>query len=162
MIAVVSNTSPLIALAEIGQLGLLQRLFTTVLIPPAVHSEILTEPTLSAVVSAISDGWISERVPDDTNAIRLLRETLGWGESEALALALQTDATWIILDDLAARHAAEAMGLPVIGTLGVLLQAKEVGYIPRVRPLLDQLRERSLYLDEILYASVLMSAGESD
>lgn len=66
------------------------------------------------------------------------------------------------MDDLAARHVARAMGLPVIGTLVVLLHAKEAGYIPQIKPLLDKLRERGLYLTETLYASILTSAGESD
>jgi uncharacterized protein len=159
---VVSNTGPLIALADIGQMGLLQRLFTTVLIPTAVRAEILTEPTLSALQSAVSDGWILEQTPADTSAIRLLNETLDRGESEAIALAEQAQPLWIILDDLAARYVAEAMGLPVIGTLGVLLQAKEAGYIAQVKPLLDMLREQGLYLTEALYARVLAIAGESD
>jgi predicted nucleic acid-binding protein len=159
---VVSNTGPLIALAEIGQLGLLQRLFTTTLIPPTVRAEILIEPTLSALQSAISDEWISVQEPDDTGAIRLLNETLDRGESEAIALAQRTATEWVILDDLAARHVAEAMGLPVIGTLGVLLLAKEAGYVAQVKPLLDKLRERRFYISEMLYASILTSAGESD
>lgn len=162
MPAVVSNTGPLIALALIGQFGLLRSLFATVLIPPAVRGEVLREPTLSALLSAVADGWISEQAPIDTSAINLLNETLDRGESEAIALAQQTVAPWVILDDLAARHVAEAMGLPVIGTLGVLLQAKEAGYIPQVKPLLDKFRERGLYLTETLFASILTSAGKSD
>jgi predicted nucleic acid-binding protein len=53
------------------------------------------------------------------------------------------------------------MGLPVIGTLGVLLQAKEGGHIPQAKPLLDKLRAQGLYLTEALYTSILTSADES-
>ena len=80
----------------------------------------------------------------------------------SFTLAQQIGAAWVILDDLAARHVAEALGLPVMGTLGVLLQTKEAGHIPRAKPLLDKLHERSLYFTEALYASVLGSAGEYD
>jgi len=159
---VISNTGPLIALADIGQLELLHHLFNNILIPPAVRAEVVNEPALAVVQTAIAQGWIVEQRPSDTSAIRLLNETLDLGESEAIALAQQTAPHWIILDDLAARHVAEAMGFPVIGTLGVLLQAKETGHITEVKPLLDKLRDLSLYLSEALYTSVLKSAGEAE
>jgi len=159
---VISNTGPLIALANIGQLELLHRLFNTIIIPPAVRAEVLNEPALTAVQTAISKNWISEQHPSDTGAIRLLNEALDLGESEAIALAQQTAPQWIILDDLAARHVAEAMGLPVIGTLGVLLQAKEAGHITEIKLLLDKLRDQSLYLSETLYLHILQSAGETE
>lgn len=112
--------------------------------------------------TAISEGWISEERPSDTSAIRLLNETLDPGESEAIALAQQMLPQWIILDDLAARHVAEAMGLPVIGTLGVLLQAKDPGFIAEVKPLLDKLRDQNLYISETLHKHILKSAGEAE
>jgi hypothetical protein len=159
---VISNTGPLIALADIGQLELLHHLFNNILIPPAVRAEVVNEPALAAVQTAIAQGWIVEQRPSDTSAIRLLNETLDLGESEAIALAQQETPHWIVLDDLAARHVAEAMGLPVIGTLGVLLLAKEAGHLTEIKPMLDQLREHSLYLSETLYTSVLKSAGEAE
>src|SRR5712691_4281583 len=124
---VISNTSPLIALADVGQLGLLHRLFDTIIIPPAVRAEILTEPALSQVQAAISEGWLTEQRPMEIGIIRLLNETLDLGETEAIALAQQMTPRWIILDDLAARRTAEGLRLPAIGTLGVLLLAKETG-----------------------------------
>jgi hypothetical protein len=144
---VISNTGPLIALADIGQLELLHHLFNNILIPPAVRAEVVNEPALAAVQTAIAQGCIVEQRPSDTGAIRLLNETLDLGESEAIALAQPTAPRWIILDDLAARHVAEAMGLPVtpappqvrVGTLGVLLLAKEAGHLTEIKPLLDRL-----------------------
>jgi len=158
---VISNTSPLIALADVGQLGLLHRLFDTIIIPPAVRSEVLSEPALTEVQAAISAGWLSEQRPAEIGVIRLLNETLEVGESEAIALAQQLAPRWIVLDDLAARRTAEAMGLPVIGTLGILLLAKDAGYLARIRPALDQLRNQSLFVSETLYASILKTAGEA-
>ena len=114
---VISNTSPLFALADVGQLALLQRLFDTVSIPPSVRAEVLSEPALAAVQAAISDGWLNEHKPTEIGVIRLLNETLDAGESEAIALAQPMAPRWIILDDLAARRTAQAMGLPVVGTL---------------------------------------------
>ena len=79
----------------------------------------------------------------------------------AIALAQQIAPRWIILDDLAARRVAEGLGLPVIGTLGVLLLAKDAGFLSPIKPVLDQLREHSLYISEALYAAIVTSAGES-
>ncbi len=62
---VISNASPLIALATCGQLELLRRLFDTVIIPPAVRVEVLTEAALVEVQAAISQGWLSEQQPVD-------------------------------------------------------------------------------------------------
>jgi predicted nucleic acid-binding protein len=159
---VISNTGPLIALADIGQLELLRQLYETIFIPPAVRAEVLNEPARAAVQAALTEGWLSEQRPSDTHVISLLNESLDPGESEAIALAQQIEPRWIILDDLAARHVAEAIGLPVIGTLGVLVQAKDTGYVTKVKPLLDKLRDHNLYLSEALYTHILKSANEAE
>ena len=109
---VISNTGPLLALVEIGQLELLRQLFGTIVIPPAVRAEILSEPAQDAVQAALASGWIAEQSPTDLGAVRVLRNDLDAGESEAIALAQETAPDWLILDDLAARHLAEALGLP--------------------------------------------------
>lgn len=129
---VIADAGPLIALAEIGQLQLLPALFGRLLIPPAVQAEILREPTASALTEALDAGWVVVRTPQDENAVHFLRNDLDAGESEAIVLAREVSPQWIILDDLAARHIAEAAGLPVMGTLGVLLKAKEAGHLSRL------------------------------
>src|SRR5262249_48242636 len=154
-------TSPLIALADVGQFELLHRLFENVIIPPAVRAEVLSEPAMAEVQAAISAGWLREQQPEQTGLIHLLNETLELGESEAIALAQQLSPQWVILDDLAARRTAEGLGLPVVGTLGILLLAKGAGLLAGIRPVLDKLREQSLYISDKLYAAVLTSAGES-
>jgi predicted nucleic acid-binding protein len=159
---VISNTSPLIALATSGQLELLRRLFETVIIPPAVRAEVLSEAALAGVQAAIAQGWLSEQQPTEVGLLRLLNETLDTGESEAIALAQQVTPRWIILDDLAARRTAAGLGLPVIGTLGVLLLARDAGYLASVKRVLDQLRSQSLFVSDALYAHVLHTAGETE
>jgi uncharacterized protein len=81
---VISNSSPLIALEQIGQLDLLHVLFSTVLIPPAVAREVAPTVTLPA--------WITERAPTQPVASQIPRASLGPGESEVISLALETDA----------------------------------------------------------------------
>ena len=94
--AVVSNSSPLIALARIQRLDLLPAIFESVLIPPAVAREILPSiPVLPA--------WLRIQAPNVLAPASLPRRRLGDGEREALALAIELRADWIILDDLPAR-----------------------------------------------------------
>jgi predicted nucleic acid-binding protein len=152
-VAVVSNSSPLIALAEIEHLPLLARLFESILIPPAVAAEIA--PTIST-----HPAWL--RVERLKTPIRpdVMRPSLGTGEREALSLAAELAAEWLIVDDLAARRIARELHLRVTGTLGVLLAAKRRGLIPLLRPVLDRLLEKSFFLSPQLYAELLALAGE--
>jgi predicted nucleic acid-binding protein len=92
----------------------------------------------------------------------LLRRRLGDGEREALALAIELRADWIILDDLPARRSAEASALNVIGTLGTLLAAKRGGLLGSIRPELDALVRTSFFLSPQLYRELLRAADEID
>jgi predicted nucleic acid-binding protein len=121
-VAVVSNFSPLIALAGIRRLDFLPAIFESVLIPPAVAREI--SPSIPVLPP-----WLRIHAPSVLPPAPLLRRRLGAGEREALALAIELKADWIILDDLPARRSAEAAGLNVIGTLGTLLAAKRAGLL---------------------------------
>ena len=151
---VVSNSSPLIALAEIRQLGLLQQLFGSVWIPSAVVAEIA--PSLPRRPDWIEIKELTRPIPPV-----LLRRTLGSGERETLALALESEPRWVILDDFAARRAAMALALPVIGTLGVLVRAKEAKLIDAIRPYVDELAAGRFFVGEELYRDLLRSVGEA-
>ena len=153
--AVVSNSSPLIAFAAIGQLSLLPAIFQSILIPPAVAVEIT--PSIPALPS-----WLHvEDLKQPLHGL-VLQRSLGAGEREALALAIETRAERILLDDLPARGIARMLNLSVTGTVGVLLVAKRHGLIPRVRPCLDALVKESFFIGPGLYDDVLHLAGEFD
>lgn len=156
---VVSNTGPLIALAQVRQIELLRHLFGMVVLPPAVRVEAQDELTASALTGA---DWLVSRAPQDAFAVRLLQETLGAGESEAIVLAQEVSADWLLLDDLAARRKAEAVGLRVVGTLGPLLMGKLAGHIPAVKPVLDELRQAHFHMSAELSALVLQQAHEAE
>lgn len=149
---VVSNASSLIALGHIAHIHLLQMLFSAVLIPPAVVRE--TAPTVAL------PAWISERALTQPIGPQILRASLGPGESEAISLALEVSARWVILDERPARRLAQALGLPVIGTLGVLLASKRRGLLPAVRPCVDALVDFGFHISPDLYNLVLADAGE--
>lgn len=94
--------------------------------------------------------------------VQLLRESLDVGESEAIALAKEISAAWLLLDDLDARRKARAIGLRVVGTLGIFPMSKGAGHIAQVKPLLDQLRQTNFHADSDLYQQVLKEAGEAE
>ena len=153
--AVVSNSSPLIALAGIQRLDLLPAIFESILIPPAVAHEIA--PSIP-----ILPPWLRIQAPTVLPPAPLLRRRLGAGEREALALAIELKADWIIRDDLPARRSAEVSGLNVIGTLGTLVAAKRAGLLKAIRPELDALVRTSFFLSPHLYDELLEAVGEID
>ena len=152
---VVSNSSPLIAFAMIGELRLLPAVFESVLIPPAVAREIA--PSLATLPP-----WLVVQGLRATLPAAVRQRALGDGEREALALALEIQAQRIILDDRAARRVAQELNLHVTGTGGILLVAKRHALIPRIRPFLDRLVEKSFFVGPDLYDDLLRRAGEHD
>src|SRR5262249_35143158 len=115
----VCNSSRLIALETIGQLALLERLYVEVYIPAAVASE----------WNSPAPSWIKLQAVTDQALVQLLRGELGAGEAEAIVLAKDLAAARVILDDKKARRLAKQLGLPVIGTIAVVLTAKRRGLI---------------------------------
>ena len=151
--SVVSNSSPLIALARIQRLDLVPTILQFALIPPAVAREIA--PSIP-----ILPNWLEVRAPTRPSSVLTSRGRLGDGEWEAIALAVELGAGAILIDDRPARRLAEAAGLNVIGTLGVLLEAKRAGHIKTVRAELDKLLETSFFLSQQLYDQLLRMADE--
>jgi predicted nucleic acid-binding protein len=150
----VANSSPLIALQQIGQLDLLRALFGDIAMPPAVAAEIT--PSIPTI-----PGWLRIQPLAQPLAAHVLQAALGAGESEALSLAVELTAARAVIDERAARRVAEGMGIPVIGTLGMLLLAKRRGLIPAVRPLIDDLLRHDFRVADDLLENVLRSAGEA-
>jgi hypothetical protein len=152
---VVSNSSPLIALARIQRLDLIPAVLHSVRIPPAVAREIA--PSIPVLPH-----WVSVQPPLDQRSVLTSRARLGDGERQAIALAIEVGASAILVDDRPARRLAQEAGLNVIGTLGLVLDAKRTGIIANVRPELDKLLETSFFLSEQLYNQLLRLAGESE
>lgn len=85
--------------------------------------------------------------------------TLGEGEQEAIALAVQLHAL-LVIDDYAARQVARSLGLAVTGTAGVLIEAKARGILPAVLPVLEAMRSNGYWLSDALLAAAARLAGE--
>lgn len=158
---VVCNTSPIQYLHQLGQLHLLPALVGQVIIPPAVVAELDRGRDLGVDLpdTAVLT-WIVVRHPIHTPALPQAND-LGPGESEVLALAMEADDAVAILDDGLARQVAQRLGIPIRGTLGVLLDAKQAGLISQVRPLLDELQALQFRLAPATREAVLRLAGEN-
>lgn len=158
---VVCNAGPLITLTKIGRLHLLRDLFGQITIPQAVYDEVVLRG--SGRVGALETrdaAWILVRSAGDRLSITLLREELGLGESEAIVLAQELNASWLLLDDALARRKANRVGIPVVGTLGVLLMAKNAGLISAVKPTLDDLGKTDFRASQRVLDEVVLKAGE--
>ena len=151
---VVSNSSPLIALARIHRLDLVHAILQSVLIPPAVAREI--PPSIPDLPD-----WLGLRALTRPPPLTS-RGRLGDGEWEAIALAIEIGAGAILVDDRPARVLAQQSRLNVIGTLGLLLEAKRAGAIKTLQPELDKLVETSFFLSRQLYDELLRMAGEQE
>jgi predicted nucleic acid-binding protein len=155
---VVSNTTPLITLGEIGLLPILQSLNKTIWIPQAVFTEYQAgvtrfpaRPDLTAIA------WIAVHTayPDPAGSV-----TLDPGESEAIALARANNARLLLMDEQRGRMVAAHLGLVLGGSLGVLIEAKQLGLIPLVQPYLDQMIAQGRCISPQLRAQVLALVGE--
>lgn len=156
----VVNASPLIALARIGRIELLEKLASTVAVPQAVVSEILAGPSDDAARRVIESGW-GERVRAEAIPLEVTEWSLGPGESEVIAVALSRQGSRAILDDARGRSCAKTLRVPVVGTLGVILKSKRAGLIPSAAELLQSLREGGSYPDDALISAALSAVGES-
>jgi predicted nucleic acid-binding protein len=158
--ATVSDTGPLIALAKVDLLPLLKSLFGTVQIAPAVYRELLAGKgdDVARLQLTFGDYIQIVAVPPAREAAASARD-LGAGEQEAIALALYARAL-LLVDDHAARVAASAVGVPVTGTVGVVIRAKETGILPAVSPVLARMRANGYWLSDGLLAAAARMAGE--
>jgi predicted nucleic acid-binding protein len=162
LFAVVSDTSPIRALAHLGRVELLRDLFGAVLVPPAVAEELRSPPVGLPRVEILDLDFISLRAPSDRDRVVELLRTLDAGESEALVLAQELGISAVLIDEAAGRAMARHHGLLPIGVLGVLVRAKQRGLIDRVGPLVEQLEtEIDFFISTALRVEILRLAGES-
>lgn len=156
--AVLSNTTPLINLVGVRLLDLLPGLYGTVLIPDLVRDEYnagknATDPDLDRL------SWLTV-VPAGPRDPALPTQ-LGAGEAATLTLAISLQARAVLLDEAYGRRIARQCRLPVVGSLGVLLAAKQAGLIPVVCPVIDEMIRQGRRISARLRAQVLRAAHET-
>lgn len=158
----VADSGPLIALARLGLLALPMRLFAEVLVTATVWDEVTGSPERNehadlqlarrhGLLAVVEDPSL---VPAAFNDPRL-----DDGERSALALSLARDCD-VLIDERRGRLAAEAAGLNVVGTLGLLVRARQLGLVGPVRPLAERLLNGGYHLSQSLVDRALMSLGE--
>lgn len=154
------NASPFILLSKSGSIDLLPRLFKTVLMPKAVFAEIIIgHDAVSELVEHVSRSWLDViDVPTHTDVSVW---NLGDGETEVLSHAFSEKLHYLaLIDDRMARKCAESLGLRTMGTAGLIVSAKRNGLLPTVRPTIENLIEKGLYLSEELIRSIYVEAEE--
>ena len=135
----VGNTSPLQYLYQVDQIHLLPRFYTEIMIPPAVERELAVGRSLGVNLPDIARlFWIHMCAATYARPF-VLATTLGDGEREALALAVETPNSLLIMDDGRARRIGRLLGLTMTGTVGSLARAKREDLIPKLTKMLDQL-----------------------
>ena len=148
--SIISDTSVLIVLERIGELDLLREVFGKVYITDEVKSEYRhAVPEWIIIVSVRNKSKIDE-----------LNNLMDLGEASAIALALELDDSYLIVDDIQARIIIKKLGIPFIGTAGVLLSAKKKGLIKFVKPYLQKLRSVGFRLSDTVIEDILEQSGE--
>jgi predicted nucleic acid-binding protein len=162
---IVSNTSPIINLAALHQLQLLQQLYGRIVIPTAVYHEIVVQGAgQPGAIEVQTEAWLEQRaVTNQILVTGLLTRNplLNRAEAEAIALAVELNAGLLLIDEAQGRTTADTMGIPIRGLLGVLAEAKRQGLVPLVKPLMDDLiHQAGFFIAQALYEQIIHDVGE--
>lgn len=159
---VVTDTSPLIALAVMDLLPVLRMIFNTAMVPSAVVRECLNDlskPMADNIGEALKNRLLVEQAVTNRDYCELLTEILGSGEAETIALAKEKNALALV-DESASRKVAARENINFIGSLSVLIRAKQENLIPMATPLLNRLVEHGYHLDKSLIQYVSGACNE--
>lgn len=147
---IISDTSCLIILTKIGELELLQK----------VYGQIITTPEIAIEYGDPLPDWIKIMTVTDKYRQQILEMQIDKGESSAIALALETADSTIILDDYKARKIAEQLGITYTGTIGVIIKAKLKEIIPSIKPFLKKIKQTDFRLSADIEKQALKEANE--
>ena len=147
---IISDTSCLILLEKIGELSILNKLF----------GNITTTSEVAEEFGQQLPPWFEIKDPKDKNYQAIIEASVDKGEASAIALAIELDDCLLIIDDLKGRKFAHQLGLTIIGTIGVIVDAKLAGIIPSVKPILSKIKSTNFRITEKLELLILKRAGE--
>lgn len=150
-LVVIADSSSLMALDNIGESEVLQKLYSEISITPEVASE----------YGHKLPAWIQIRTASESSKQRSEVRDLDSGEATSIALALDSDDPLLIIDEKKGRRVAERLNIEIIGTVGILIKAKIAGLLDDPETLVSRLESVSFRLDENLKAK-LMNIGERD
>ena len=152
---IIGDSSALVALATMDKLDLLEKIFSKIYVPQAVYDEI----TISYKPQSLKlKKFLSDKVVNVN--LDILKVGLGQGELEAIALYKKLNADFLLIDDRRAKSFAKLNGLNVIGSLGVMILAKDSGFVNSIREDLEKLIDSNLFISQNLLDRVLHEVGE--
>lgn len=158
--AAVVNSSPLICLSRAGLVHLLRQAASTIVVPAAVAREIRARGPHDVTAATLTRcDWLEQADPIPIPPA-VLAWDLGDGESSVIAWALAHPGARAIIDDLQGRRCAESIGVPLRGTVGLVLRARRAGLIDSARDALERLRQAGMYLSDRICSEVLKEVGE--
>jgi predicted nucleic acid-binding protein len=164
-IKIICNSSPIIGLAKVGRLDIIENLYREIIVPEAVFDELIIkgeDKEETAEITKLFDrNIVTVQKVSNRNLIRALRKDLDYGESEVIVLALELQADLVVLDEKEARDMAEFYNLKKIGLLGILIRAKERGLISSVKEYMDRLIKAGFRIDKNLYELIAVSLDEA-
>jgi len=146
---IIADTTCFILLNNIGEIGLLRSLFGGVTTTTVIASEF----------GSILPDWVKVIEVKDQQFQATL--DIDAGEASAIALAVESEASLLILDDNKGRRAARRLNLNVTGSLGVILKAKQSGVIPAIKPIIEKIRLTNFWYSEAILQEILSLAKES-
>jgi len=156
---VVSNTTPIISLLKIDKLHVLKELYGVIYLPLEIFNEIEAGKNKDFYVDLSKFEWIKIQKIKNKKSLSYFLD-LDKGEAEAIVLATEIGADLIILDETLGRFHAKHAGLKVTGTLGILLKAKQLGFVSELKSLLLELRIKGIWLSDRLIEEMLKLANE--
>ena len=156
---VIVNTSPLIVFNDLGKLDLLKNLYGQVIIPHAVYEE-LTAKSSEHLISFEAFPWIKVTRIQNELAKKFFETQLHAEEVEVMILAKEQSADLVIIDDANAKKHAKRLGITTTGTLGVLIKAKNEGFIDNLQPLIEEMQFNGFYISKSIVDACLRLAGE--
>lgn len=158
----VVDTPPLILLAKLDRLELLKLGATEVYIPSAVLAEITAYQDIATErIQASIKQWLTVVNVQNQQLLQRFLTDLDQGEAEVIALAQEVKADFVILDDLDARLLCRTINQKTVGTLGILLGAKQKGLIPSLKAEVEKLQQFGLWVSDALVKAILEAAGEN-
>ena len=147
---IISDTSCFIVLANIGELELLHK----------VYGQITTTIDIATEFGEELPEWVELVDVKDKNKQQILELQLDKGEASAIALALETPHSTIILDDYKARQIAEKLKISYTGTIGVIIKAKLKGIVMSIKPILNKMKQSGFRLSTEIELQALKEAKE--
>ena len=157
---IVSNTTPLITLISIGKLDLLKRLYRKIYIPQAVFQEMENGKHKDAYINLKQQNWIEIREIKDEFALLNLTKIVDKGEAEAIILHQEMNANLLLIDERMGRQQAQIRNCKITGTAGILIAAKQMGFLNEIKSLLLLARENGMRISDELFFFILKEQDE--